>query len=73
VWPPVVAFHDLDGPIDAWVSVYWWVMVCFDNFALACQVFCDDYSPFFVPDVVQLFELMGVDPWFKLFFVLMML
>src|SRR5580692_9373971 len=34
-WPPVVALHYLYRFANSWMSVYWRIVVCFDDFALA--------------------------------------
>jgi hypothetical protein len=71
--PPVVTFHDLYCPINAWVSVYWWIMVCLDDFVFALYIVCDNYAPFLIPCVIQTFELMWINPQFKALFILSVL
>jgi hypothetical protein len=30
-WPPIIPFYEVNSAADTWVSVDWWVVVCFDN------------------------------------------
>src|ERR1700677_1193367 len=69
-WPPVRAFNDLYCFADPRVTMDRKIVFCLDNGAFFFRTSSDDSLTLMVPDIIDLFELMGIYPCLDLFFVL---
>src|ERR1700677_1630972 len=64
------SFDNLYRLADTRVTMNRKIVLCLDNGAFFFCISSDDSLTLMVPDVVDLFELMGINPYFDLLFVL---
>ena len=68
--PPVVVQDKLDGVINTWMPIDWWVVVHLDQCPLVVESSSDYLLSILVPCVLDFLKSMGVDPEFQCILVL---